>query len=161
MRAAETNRSAKQAPIDGESENTRGTGTRSGSKSRSRTRETAMTRKVASAQAGAGQPAAPRRGLLVGGLAGGIVVALGAGLGIGWAVFKPKKATLIIRSKPKGARVIVDGKKTGEVTPHILRPEVGSALKVVVEKKGYAPVAEVVQIKSAKAVELELELEKE
>ncbi len=106
-------------------------------------------------------PGGSRRGVLIAaGVVGGLVL-VGAGVGIGVAVAGPKEGTVIVRTAPKGASVIVDGKDTGEVTPHILRPRVGSVLKVRVEKSGYAPVTSVVKVTGGEANELILELEKQ
>ena len=48
-------------------------------------------------------------------------------------------AELVLRSTPKGARVIVDDIDTGEVTPHLLHPTRGRELRIRFEKPGYAP----------------------
>ena len=101
-----------------------------------------------------------RRGpLLLAGVSGGLAL-VGLGVAIGLLLSDLSEGTVIVRTAPKGARVIVDGADTQEVTPHILRPKIGRVLKVRVEKVGYVPATSIVKVANADPTELTLELEK-
>jgi eukaryotic-like serine/threonine-protein kinase len=68
--------------------------------------------------------------------------------------------TLIVRSEPKGAAVMIDGKDTGQVTPALLKDvEAGTPHKLRLTLKGREPVDEIVTIDGrGKTLEVKIDL---
>lgn len=66
-----------------------------------------------------------------------VLVLVGVGLGA-WLQFRPMTRGLDLASDPAGAALIVDGRKTGQVTPLTLPMEEGS-YEIRLELEGYEP----------------------
>ncbi|MCP4501976.1 MAG: protein kinase [Deltaproteobacteria bacterium] len=63
-----------------------------------------------------------------------------------WYSKQPKEGALIVRTKPRSARLSINGKDTGEITPHLLHPLVGDLVEVTVQKKGFVTEKRIVRI---------------
>lgn len=72
----------------------------------------------------------------------------------------PSEGTVIVRTTPRSARLLIDGVDTGEITPHMVRREMGSHLEVVVEKDGFVKEKRIVEVKrDTPTTEVVIELE--
>jgi serine/threonine-protein kinase len=80
--------------------------------------------------------------------AGGLAAAILVGGFLAWSSWRATgPATLIVRSEPRGAAVMIDGKPTGQLTPALLRDvEAGVPHRIHVELAGKQPVDEIVTI---------------
>ncbi len=105
-----------------------------------------------------------RRAFVVGALFGGAAAVFALAVIIGIAVGRGQRGggdgVVILRSSPAGASVFIDDKFTGQVTPHVVRRDVGSVITVRLEKPGHRPAREVVHITTDKPVELHMKLDK-
>ena len=65
---------------------------------------------------------------------------------------RPGPATLVVRSEPRGASVLVDGRDSGEKTPALIRGvQSGEPHKVRLELAGHVPLDEIVTVDKAGA----------
>ena len=97
-------------------------------------------------------PAGGRRSVLL--AAAGVTVALAAVVVVvGLIVTQgPGPATLVVRSEPRGASVLVDGRDSGEKTPALIRGvQSGEPHKVRLELAGHVPLDEIVTVAKAGA----------
>ncbi len=70
----------------------------------------------------------------------------------------PAEGTLVLESRPKGAKVLVDGQEVG-VTPTKVKVQRGKR-KVKFEREGFVPVEKTVDLPGGKKVTLSVELDK-
>lgn len=90
----------------------------------------------------------------------GLMALLALGFGAYTIFSTPSEGTVIVRTTPRSARLLLDGVDTGEITPHMVQRKMGSHLEVVVEKKGFAREKRIVEVKSdTPTTEVVIELE--